>query len=432
MTDWEEQFHDIDPLNYHAIIQSQLEDGERLLDSTKGKQREGTIRDSDMALQVYMEDLRCCDASLSDRKMAQSIALAVLRDGWLIHQAYQNEQQIARDRELALSLDQNSTAFSTHNKAANADDARQNSEDPWENDEMLAKAAAIYMEEPELPETFHSEPNVAENMVPESSIWAEGRTTQRQATKSRPLTQCIACGEAKVFYDVARTPCQHEYCRSCIAGLFKASMTDESLFPPRCCKQPIPLQQVAFFLGSELRKEFEVKAVELRATNRTYCHDTRCSVFIPRGEPDDEWVICPRCSKSTCVTCKTAAHTGDCPEDKNLQQLIAVAETEQWQRCYKCNRFVELDTRCNHMSCPCGAQFCYVCGLKWKTCSCDQWDENLLLARATQLVDRNPRRQLFQPDRAPRPQPLKPAVPIEIQKATSGDTNVTVGEAEQY
>lgn len=26
----------------------------------------------------------------------------------------------------------------------------------------------------------------------------------------------------------------------------------------------------------------------------------------------------------------------------------------------------------------CGRQFCYVCGQKWKTCSCDRWQEEML------------------------------------------------------
>ena len=31
--------------------------------------------------------------------------------------------------------------------------------------------------------------------------------------------------------------------------------------------------------------------------------------------------------------------------------------------------------------CICGAEFCYVCGMKWKTCTCEFWDESRLIAR---------------------------------------------------
>ena len=39
-------------------------------------------------------------------------------------------------------------------------------------------------------------------------------------------------------------------------------------------------------------------------------------------------------------------------------------------------------------SCLCKAQFCYLCGEEWKTCTCTQWHEERLLARAEVVVDR--------------------------------------------
>lgn len=44
----------------------------------------------------------------------------------------------------------------------------------------------------------------------------------------------------------------------------------------------------------------------------------------------------------------------------------------------------------NIPSCRCRAQFCYVCGLQWKTCQCAQWDEARLYNRAAEIVDRDP------------------------------------------
>ncbi len=40
-------------------------------------------------------------------------------------------------------------------------------------------------------------------------------------------------------------------------------------------------------------------------------------------------------------------------------------------------------------ACRCGAEFCYLCGLPWKTCPYEQWNEGRLLARAYDIVDRD-------------------------------------------
>lgn len=147
-------------------------------------------------------------------------------------------------------------------------------------------------------------------------------------------------------------PCKnkHEYCRNCPAELFRLSMSDETLLPPRCCSEPIPLLHVRFFLPTDLAKEFEAKHTELSTKNRTYCHDQDCSTFIPADATADDIATCPRCRRTTCVVCKQASHLGDCPEDTALQQLLNAADENQWQRCRQYNRVVELNYGCNHMT----------------------------------------------------------------------------------
>lgn len=130
-------------------------------------------------------------------------------------------------------------------------------------------------------------------------------------------------------------------------------MTDESLFPPRCDNQPILLDFVRFSLPVELTEEFEVKAIELGSKDRIDCHDVWCSAFIPRTHVEEtqaDYVTCIECGKTTCAICKIAAHTGDCLKDEALQQLINTVNAAQWQRCWECKRFVELESGCNHMT----------------------------------------------------------------------------------
>lgn len=39
------------------------------------------------------------------------------------------------------------------------------------------------------------------------------------------------------------------------------------------------------------------------------------------------------------------------------------------------------------MTCICKTEFCYLCAELWKTCRCEQWNEERLLERAEVMVD---------------------------------------------
>ncbi|TKA61892.1 hypothetical protein B0A55_11799 [Friedmanniomyces simplex] len=386
MAFWERPCQAMDPLTLSAIIQLQLEDSEHLAANVKGKQREGTVTDAELALQLYTEDLMSTDAVLSDRRMAQSIAMAVIRDGQVIQRAHQLEDQIIRDRDLARGLEADAPAPLNIDPATRT--VLSDEQNAWTGPELLAKVTAIYMREPgsssPTPPALIYDSD-SDGTVAESSAWAAARKGEDKPK----LGHCVACGEDVEFYEVARVPCDHEYCRPCLAQLFELSMTDETLFPPRCDKIEIALPRVRFFLPSDLVKRFEAKYVELSTKNRVYCYDARCNRFIPATtvNPDNDVATCPDCDRTTCAICKGPSHTGDCPNDTALQQLVNTANTEQWQRCLDCKRFVKLEQGCNHMTCPCGAHFCYV--------------------RAAQIVDRNPNpgRRLFAPQHVLHSQP---------------------------
>lgn len=98
---------------------------------------------------------------------------------------------------------------------------------------------------------------------------------------------------------------------------------------------------------------FEARYAELSTKKKVYCHDARCSQWIPPSAIDQGTNVatCPACGKTTCAMCKNVSHTGDCPDDTALQQLLTTADAQQWQECFECRRFVELETGCNHMTC---------------------------------------------------------------------------------
>ena len=247
------------------------------------------------------------------------------------------------------------------------------------------------------------------------SMWAmdlqepEQRAEPSRVTASRKPAEsreCVACGDSFPPSELFRSPCSHESCRECIVYLLQASFHDESLFPPRCCGQYIPIKTGQWF-SRELVDQFNEKKLEYDTPDRTYCSVPTCSTFIPPAFITNEVATCPKCKWNTCRHCKAGYHAGVCKEDASAQLLLKLAAENGWQSCNACRRLVELNFGCYHISksrfpllesfpisneseaCLCGAQFCYLCGVPWKNCNCPQWEEDRLIQRANVIVDRN-------------------------------------------
>lgn len=368
---------EIDQATLDLIIQLELQDTQTLI---KGKQREGEQSDAELAVELYQLELESFASFYHDHTMSRSIAQAVLEDGELISGHVFEEQQAARDREFAINGEYPEQISRTATPETVMDE------------EMIKKLTALYIGNYQPP-----------------MLGAPSSSQIKPTVKSTTATEqrhCVSCMTDVPFFETVQCPCMHEYCRRCIADLFKAAMNDESLFPPRCCSQPIPLGLNQIFLPAKLVGQYRAKELEYATKDRTYCHSPNCSTFIPPVFIKGDIAICPKCQSETCSICKSPSHDDDCPQDIATLDLLGIAAENGWQRCYSCRRMVDLITGCNHISmfqrplgtalligillaCRCGAQFCYVCGVRWKDCSCDQWDEHRLLDRANAIVDRD-------------------------------------------
>ena len=175
--------------------------------------------------------------------------------------------------------------------------------------------------------------------------------------------------------------------------MVEAFTRDESLFPLRCCQDPIPVAEVLPILPSALRSLFERKNAEFSVLtrDRIYCSNLNCSTFLGSSEGRSFLIAIPctqpECFAFTCPRCKEAAHPGEgCGVSKSDEALQALAKSEGWQTCPGCNAVVELNHGCYHITCRCRAQFCYLCAERWKTCGCAQWDEDRLMVVAQDRV----------------------------------------------
>jgi len=192
---------------------------------------------------------------------------------------------------------------------------------------------------------------------------------------------CIICGSHFTEDLALRAPCNHYYCTECLVNFVTTCIRDESVFPLKCCGQQIPASSIVPFLSSDVQTLFTSKSLEymISIPDRIYCPTPDCSNFLGSSEHTSDETICDKCKTRVCVSCKQVAHPGDnCSENIVTQEVRALARTEGWQTCPGCSAIIQLHHGCFHMVCRCRAQFCYLCAVLWKQCSCPQWEENRL------------------------------------------------------
>lgn len=337
----------------HVVLSLQLDDLNRLLDSSAHVNDHVNVSDGRIALIFYRDELAAGLRSVQDRRMGRSFARAVLHDESILRQVRSQENSAIRDRSLACRIS----------------GARNESPPPpildctdSVNDVVMTSFAQLNLALPEEPDLI--EVDAAPQCKPVQRTWAAYDTlsylarrlfgrVQPEHTESVLGVQktCVSCSEHVSYFAAVYAPCGHDYCQDCAKQLFLKSMRDESLFPPRCCHQPIPLAAIDVFLTAEFINHFEEKAVEFSTSDRLYCAWPTCSTFIPPTKINGDIAICPKCEFRVCAMCKGHAHQGrDCPKDAGLNALMSTATEEGWQRCYRCKRFIELGLGCNHIT----------------------------------------------------------------------------------
>ncbi|KDQ60369.1 hypothetical protein JAAARDRAFT_56274 [Jaapia argillacea MUCL 33604] len=200
-----------------------------------------------------------------------------------------------------------------------------------------------------------------------------------QPTEPQPTGNiCIICQDPIIGTEIA-APCGHYYDPTCVANLFEAATRDETLFPPKCCRQPFPLTDVRPHINETIFKSFVEKSKEFGTPKRVYCANKSCNRFL--GPVSHGFLFttkiypCPEatCRTRTCSRCKTSTKGGmlhKCVDrdDPGAHEVINLGVRQGWARCPGCRMMVERTAGCSHMTCRCKTQFCYNC--KQRKCKC--------------------------------------------------------------
>ncbi|RYP64475.1 hypothetical protein DL769_006668 [Monosporascus sp. CRB-8-3] len=200
------------------------------------------------------------------------------------------------------------------------------------------------------------------------------RSSPKSSIDEDALVECVSCLDDFSARETIRAPCHH-YCRDCFRRLVSAACQNEQQWPPKCCLNAIPDATILLGVDGELQRQWRLRGAEwnLPVGERVYCSEPSCSVWC-RPDQINAARGTARCSRGhwTCTICRGPQHDAAeaCPQDRDLLRTNELAEEEGWKRCHGCGAYVEHREACQHMTCRCGAQFCYVCGAAWRTCGC--------------------------------------------------------------
>ncbi|KAK6330995.1 hypothetical protein TWF718_003189 [Orbilia javanica] len=204
--------------------------------------------------------------------------------------------------------------------------------------------------------------------------------------------ECVSCTDMFPVTEIITLDCNHRFCEGCLNTMVMVASQQESTMPPKCCSVKIRPNLIKRVLKTDEDKiTFSRKIIEYDTIveKRLFCPKQKCGAFIPyhpRKDLHHPLVgTCQKCGTRACRICKGKAHkhTEDCPEDIGLNAVLGISKDNGWKRCYRCRAMIELNYGCNHMTCRCGAEFCYLCGNPWSfeygcPTGCTQADDDVI------------------------------------------------------
>ncbi|KAH7916168.1 hypothetical protein BJ138DRAFT_1169480 [Hygrophoropsis aurantiaca] len=359
------------------IAKLTLQDIDDIESSRKGKGREGApLTDEELAFNEQAESIRNLLNLLADYKFAQSIdgALETDRTHLVTFSVLNDAEEDDHLAALALSRGENLPPPTVFQQAL--EDPSVLLREPRGNSTGGTSTGSDFSSSDEEFDDSSLEKPQPKPRV--NQLINRKRLTQREIPVR---VECIICGDRISSTRSFRAPCSHHYCLGCIRDLAEASTRDETLYPLRCCKQQLPMDNVMRLLPSPLVDLVQLKSIEFStpAASRVYCCNRTCSIYLGGASDDKTDIVCSKCDTAICSACKNPAHPGEeCTDNIMTLEVKALAATQGWQTCPTCNAIIELKQGCYHMTCRCSAQFCYLCTALWKTCQCRQWDEERL------------------------------------------------------
>lgn len=243
-----------------------------------------------------------------------------------------------------------------------------------------------------------SDTNYARQIQEELDSQLLNERQQSRQAKDEEQNSCTICSDYLFEFDSATVlqTCGCVFHLSCLRPYFKVEV-DKGNIEIKCprssipqssdaCKEPLQHQDLNAVMDSDLYERWAQMSVTRAvdsADDMSWCPNPACGYAFVKDSNEHK---CLKCLKHYCLDCRVDMHTGKTcdqfqrqyaqsqeaiikkkEDDEVLEVLKNVIKAKQ---CKKCKFWVERSKGCNHMTCRCGYQFCYRCGLKYRHHKC--------------------------------------------------------------
>jgi hypothetical protein len=189
----------------------------------------------------------------------------------------------------------------------------------------------------------------------------------------KPITDCPICFCPLDDTAIQIENCEHKFCKECLQEHAKVNITDRKIpipCPSANCKSTISFTTILDIVEDKaLIEKYDNFALmnifELNPDKLSWCPSAGCNYGF---EYDKSITLfkCPMCSKTYCLKCRCEEHKGmTCEayrEKHQDKEFYDLAKQVNMKQCPKCQFWIEKNDGCNHMTCRCRYEFCYVCG----------------------------------------------------------------------
>ena len=168
-------------------------------------------------------------------------------------------------------------------------------------------------------------------------------------------------------------PCGHSYCSPCWRTWLSSPAGGDWSCPSPDCPTVLDTTALHWLAGPGLTTRLTTRRLERLVVSQPWLH--RCPRShcgnLARRTVTSQTVISCQCGHSYCCLCSQEDHSPASCQDlltfntfmaKSAQSAQLVENVVEVRACPGCGAAWEKTYGCNHMACPCGANFCWGCG----------------------------------------------------------------------